>query len=127
MTVINEVDAQAANRATSAHTILTAVLDRAHLGDIHGALGSIAEDDHAPERRSLGSGPVRSLLRGDRATAPGERVTGDEHRRAGVDQPARHGGSRDRRSMIRFIEPDICDIGPSPMTCRSTQRLAPVS
>ena len=48
MTVINEVDAQAADRATSAQTILTAVLDRAHLGDIHGALGSIAEDDHAP-------------------------------------------------------------------------------
>src|SRR6202140_3906056 len=48
MTVINEVDAQAADRATSAQTILTAVLARAHLGDIHGALGSIAEDDHAP-------------------------------------------------------------------------------
>src|SRR5580658_1879655 len=27
---------------------VTAVLDDAHLGDIHGALGSIAEDDHAP-------------------------------------------------------------------------------
>src|SRR6202166_4410297 len=48
MTVMNEVDAQAADRATSATTILTAVLDKAHLGDIHGALGSIAEDDHAP-------------------------------------------------------------------------------
>ena len=48
MTVMNEVDAQAADRATSAQTILTAVLDRAHLGDIHGALGSIAEDDFAP-------------------------------------------------------------------------------
>jgi NRAMP (natural resistance-associated macrophage protein)-like metal ion transporter len=52
MTVINEVDAQAADRATSAQTILTAVLDRAHLGDIHGALGSIAEDDHAPRLTS---------------------------------------------------------------------------
>src|SRR6202165_682851 len=48
MTVMNEVDAQAADRATSTQTILTAVLDRAHLGDIHGALGSIAEDDFAP-------------------------------------------------------------------------------
>jgi Mn2+/Fe2+ NRAMP family transporter len=48
MTVMNEVAAQADDRATSANTILTAVLDRAHLGDIHGALGSIAEDDHAP-------------------------------------------------------------------------------
>src|SRR6202035_3099792 len=48
MTVMNEVDAQAADRAIGAQTIFTAVLDRAHLGDIHGALGSIAEDDHAP-------------------------------------------------------------------------------
>src|ERR1700676_5192988 len=48
MTVMNEVDAQVDDRATSATTILTAVLDKAHLGDIHGALGSIAEDDHAP-------------------------------------------------------------------------------
>src|SRR6202163_1208494 len=48
MTVMNETDAQTADRATSAQTILTAVLDRPHLGDIHGALGSIAEDDFAP-------------------------------------------------------------------------------
>src|ERR1700682_2284050 len=48
MTVMNEVYAEAADRATSAQTILTAVLDKAHLGDIHGALGSIAEDDFAP-------------------------------------------------------------------------------
>ena len=48
MTVINEVDAQAADRAIGAQTIRTAVLDKAHLGDIHGALGSIAEDDHGP-------------------------------------------------------------------------------
>src|ERR1700732_3697457 len=49
MTVMNEVDAQAADRAIGAQTIFTAVLDRAHLGDIHGALGSIAEDEHAPK------------------------------------------------------------------------------
>src|ERR1700724_3342274 len=48
MTVMNEVDAQAADRAIGAQTIRTAVLDKAHLGDIHGALGSIAEDDHGP-------------------------------------------------------------------------------
>src|ERR1700675_3845103 len=48
MTVMNEVDAQVDDRAKTATTILTAVLDKAHLGDIHGALGSIAEDDHAP-------------------------------------------------------------------------------
>src|ERR1700730_15948922 len=48
MTVMNEVNAQVAARATSAQAIHTAVLDRAHLGDIHGALGSIAEDDFAP-------------------------------------------------------------------------------
>src|ERR1700676_288987 len=54
MTVMNEVDAQVDDRATSATTILTAVLDRARLGDIHGALGSIAEDDFAP-RLTLGA------------------------------------------------------------------------
>src|SRR6202521_218529 len=48
MTVMNEANAQVTTRATSAQTILTAVLDKAHLGDIHGALGSIAEDDFAP-------------------------------------------------------------------------------
>src|ERR1700737_3812300 len=60
MTVMNEVDAQAANRATSARTIHTAVLDKAHLGDIHGALGSIAEDDFAP--RSTLSARLKTLL-----------------------------------------------------------------
>src|ERR1700688_2269877 len=46
MTVMNEV--RAADRATRAKATRTGVLDKAHLGDIHGALGSIAEDDHAP-------------------------------------------------------------------------------
>jgi NRAMP (natural resistance-associated macrophage protein)-like metal ion transporter len=54
MTVVNEVNAQAADRATRTQAIGTAVLDRAHLGDIHGALGSIAEDDFAP-RSTLGA------------------------------------------------------------------------
>src|SRR3981189_2824850 len=44
MTVINDVNAQ----TIGAPEIHTAVLDNAHLGDIHGALGSIAEDDFAP-------------------------------------------------------------------------------
>ena len=60
MTVMNEVDALAADRATSAQTIHTAVLDKAHLGDIHGALGSIAEDDFAP--RSTLSARLKTLL-----------------------------------------------------------------
>jgi NRAMP (natural resistance-associated macrophage protein)-like metal ion transporter len=60
MTVMNEVTAQAADRATSAQTIHTAVLDKAHLGDIHGALGSIAEDDFAP--RSTLSARLKTLL-----------------------------------------------------------------
>src|SRR6201998_4391334 len=60
MTVINEVNARAANRVTSAQTIHTAVLDKAHLGDIHGALGSIAEDDFAP-RSTLGA-RLKTLL-----------------------------------------------------------------
>src|ERR1700674_38472 len=60
MTVMNEADARAADRATSAQTILTAVLDRAHLGDIHGALGSIAEDDFAP--RSTLSARLKTLF-----------------------------------------------------------------
>ena len=60
MTVVNEVNAQAADYATSAQAIHTAVLDNAHLGDIHGALGSIAEDDFAP--RSTLSARLKTLL-----------------------------------------------------------------
>src|SRR3984957_18403273 len=60
MTVISEVAAQAAGRAIGAQTIFTAVLDKAHLGDIHGALGSIAEDDFAP--RSTLRARLKTLL-----------------------------------------------------------------
>jgi Mn2+/Fe2+ NRAMP family transporter len=60
MTVMNEVNVQAIERATRAQTIRTAVLDRAHLGDIHGALGSIAEDDFVP-RSTLGA-RLKTLL-----------------------------------------------------------------
>src|ERR1700719_2603888 len=48
MTVVNELIPQTIGDHVGAPTIHTAVLDRAHLGDIHGALGSIAEDDFAP-------------------------------------------------------------------------------
>src|SRR4030088_3480380 len=48
MTIMSEVNARTIDGETNAQTIDTAVLDKAHLGDIHGALGSIAEDDHAP-------------------------------------------------------------------------------
>jgi Mn2+/Fe2+ NRAMP family transporter len=48
MTVINELNAATLGGDVGTRAIQTAVLDRAHLGDIHGALGSIAEDDFAP-------------------------------------------------------------------------------
>src|ERR1700681_3694433 len=48
MTVVNELSPQMIGNDVGAPTIQTAVLDKAHLGDIHGALGSIAEDDFAP-------------------------------------------------------------------------------
>jgi Mn2+/Fe2+ NRAMP family transporter len=58
MNVMNEV--RAADRTTSAQATRTAVLDKAHLGDIHGALGSIAEDDFAP--RSTLRARLKTLL-----------------------------------------------------------------
>src|SRR6202162_3282273 len=48
MTVINELNTTTLGNDVGGRAIRTAVLDRAHLGDIHGALGSIAEDDFAP-------------------------------------------------------------------------------
>src|SRR6202049_3050345 len=48
ITVIDELNTAALGNEVGAGAIRTAVLDRAHLGDIHGALGSIAEDDFAP-------------------------------------------------------------------------------
>jgi Mn2+/Fe2+ NRAMP family transporter len=48
MTVINDLNEAGIGGDTGAQTIRTAVLDKAHLGDIRGALGSIAEDDFAP-------------------------------------------------------------------------------
>src|ERR1700688_4426485 len=48
MTVIDELNTAALGNEVGPGHIRTAVLDRAHLGDIHGALGSIAEDDFAP-------------------------------------------------------------------------------
>jgi Mn2+/Fe2+ NRAMP family transporter len=60
MTAIIEVNAPEIDGATSLPSIHTAVLDQAHLGDIHGALGSIAEDDFAP-RSTLGA-RLKTLL-----------------------------------------------------------------
>src|ERR1700682_2290426 len=60
MTVVNELSPQTIADDVGAPTIQTAVLDKAHLGDIHGALGSIAEDDFAP--RSTLSARLKTLL-----------------------------------------------------------------
>src|ERR1700683_765547 len=60
MTVVNELNPQPFGNAVGAPAIQTAVLDKAHLGDIHGALCSIAEDDFAP-RSTLGA-QLKTLL-----------------------------------------------------------------
>src|SRR6202161_4368726 len=60
MTVLNELSPQTTGNGVGALTIHTAVLDKAHLGDIHGAFGSIAEDDFAP-RTTLGA-RLKTLL-----------------------------------------------------------------
>jgi hypothetical protein len=60
MTVLNELSPQTTAIGAGAPTIHTAVLDKAHLGDIHGAFGSIAEDDFAP-RTTLGA-RLKTLL-----------------------------------------------------------------
>src|ERR1700683_2990284 len=48
MAALNELSPQTTGNNAAAPTIHTAVLDKAHLGDIRGAFGSIAEDDFAP-------------------------------------------------------------------------------
>src|ERR1700726_3648459 len=60
MTIMSDVNAATIGNHVGAPTIHTAVLDKAHLGDIHGALGSIAEDDFAP-RSTLGA-RLKTLL-----------------------------------------------------------------
>src|ERR1700723_3605837 len=60
MTVLNELSPQMTGNGAGAPTIHTAVLDKAHLGDIHGAFGGIAEDDFAP-RSTLGA-RLKTLL-----------------------------------------------------------------
>src|ERR1700737_417039 len=59
MTVMNELSPQTVGNHVGA-PVRTAVLDKAHLGDINGALGSIAEDDFAP-RSTLGA-RLKTLL-----------------------------------------------------------------
>ena len=60
MTIMSDVNAVTIGGEVGAPAIHTAVLDKAHLGDIHGALGSIAEDDLAP-RSTLGA-RLKTLL-----------------------------------------------------------------
>jgi Mn2+/Fe2+ NRAMP family transporter len=60
VTSLNRIDTKTAILAAQPPSVQTAVLDRAHLGDIHGALGSIAEDDFAP-RSSIGA-RLKTLL-----------------------------------------------------------------
>jgi Mn2+/Fe2+ NRAMP family transporter len=57
---MSDVGAQTLDNGINAQTMHTAVLDSAHLGDIHGALGSIAEDDFAPGKTL--STRLRTLL-----------------------------------------------------------------
>src|SRR6202011_5162089 len=59
MTVMNELSPQTVGNHVGA-PVRTAVLEKAHLGDIHGPLGSIAEDDFAP-RSTLGA-RLKTLL-----------------------------------------------------------------
>ncbi|OKO84229.1 manganese transporter [Bradyrhizobium sp. NAS80.1] len=60
MTVANEFNSLTSGNDAAAPSIRTAVLDHAHLGDIHGAFGSIAEDDVAP--RATFHARLRTLL-----------------------------------------------------------------
>lgn len=60
MTFMNELNARTVSHHTGAQAVDTAVLDKAHLGDIHGALGSIAEDDFAP--RSTLRARIKTLI-----------------------------------------------------------------
>jgi NRAMP (natural resistance-associated macrophage protein)-like metal ion transporter len=60
MTIMCDVNPVTIGDEVGAPAIHTAVLDKAHLGDIHGALGSIAEDDLAP-RSTLGA-RLKTLL-----------------------------------------------------------------
>src|SRR5271156_4160415 len=60
MTIMSDVNAVTIGDEVGAPTIHTAVLDKAHRGDIHGALGSIGENDFAP-RSTLGA-RLKTLL-----------------------------------------------------------------
>src|ERR1700721_810077 len=60
MAVLNELSPQTTGNGAAAPTIHTALLDKRHPRDIHGALGSIAEDDFAP-RSTLGA-RLKTLL-----------------------------------------------------------------
>jgi NRAMP (natural resistance-associated macrophage protein)-like metal ion transporter len=48
MTSLNPTDVETIALGTQTPSVQSAALDKAHLGDIHGAFGNIAEDDFAP-------------------------------------------------------------------------------
>jgi Mn2+/Fe2+ NRAMP family transporter len=53
MTSFDQTEGDTVSIGTHSPSVRTAVLDEAHLGDVHGAFGSIAEDDFAPRTRIL--------------------------------------------------------------------------
>ena len=60
MTLVSSLDPEIMGNDLGAPSIKTAVLDEAHLGDIHGALGTIAKDDHGP--RSTFGARLKTLI-----------------------------------------------------------------
>ncbi|WP_426437817.1 hypothetical protein [Bradyrhizobium genosp. P] len=76
MTVVNDLNTHASDHKATAAPIRTAVLDNAHLGDIHGALGSIAQDDIA--QRTTLAARLKTLLEPEGLGDPRRRVRGAE-------------------------------------------------
>lgn len=60
MTIVNSLNPEIIGNDVGAPSVKTAVLDQAHLGDIHGALGTIAKDDFGP--RSTFSARLKTLI-----------------------------------------------------------------
>jgi Mn2+/Fe2+ NRAMP family transporter len=60
MTIVNPLSSDMIGNDAGARSAKTAVLDQAHLGDIHGALGTIAEDDFGP--RSTFRARLKTLI-----------------------------------------------------------------
>jgi Mn2+/Fe2+ NRAMP family transporter len=60
MAIVNPLSSEMIGNDAGAPRAKTAVLDQAHLGDIHGALGTIAEDDFGP--RSTFAARLKTLI-----------------------------------------------------------------